>query len=124
MVAWWTSLSTAAEGDVVGDQKVVLVELGDGGFERELAAGDLQLLDEVGGAGEEHAPAVLDQAEANGGREMALAAAGRAEDQQVRAFVEPGVAGDQRHDLSLRQHGHGVEVEAIEVEPFALDQAA
>ena len=62
--------------------------------EREFAAGDLQALDEVGGAGEQHAPAVLDQAEADGGREMALAAAWRAEHEQVVALLEPAVAGD------------------------------
>jgi hypothetical protein len=35
-------------GEVVEDQQVVLVELGDGGFESEFAAGDLQPLDEIG----------------------------------------------------------------------------
>ena len=85
-----------------------------GGLERELAAGDLEALDEVGGAGEEHAPAVLDQAEADSGSQMALAAAGRAEHEQVVALLEPAVAGDERHDLGLGDHRHGVEVEGVE----------
>src|SRR5712691_6764675 len=51
-------------GEVVEDQQVVLVELGDGGFESEFAAGDLQPLDEIGGSGEQDAPAVFDEGEA------------------------------------------------------------
>ena len=54
-------------GDVVEDEQVVLVELGDGGLELQVAPGGLQLLDEVGGAGEQDAPAVLDQGEPEGG---------------------------------------------------------
>ena len=51
-------------GEVVEDQQVVFIEPGDGRFEGELAAGDLQPLHEIGGAGEQHAPAVFDQGEA------------------------------------------------------------
>ena len=80
---------------------MVFVELGDGGFQREFAAGDLEALDEVGGAGEHHAPAILDEPEADGGGQMALAATWRAEHEQVVALLEPAVAGDQRHDLGL-----------------------
>lgn len=43
-----------------------------------------------------------------------FAAAGRAEDKQVVALLQPGVAGDQRHDLGFGHHGHGVEVEGVE----------
>ena len=81
---------------------------------RMFAPCDLEALDEIGGAGEEHAPAVLDQAEADGGGQMTLAAARRAKDEQVVALLEPAVTGDQRHDLSLGDHGDGVEVEAVE----------
>jgi len=45
---------------------------------------------------------------------MAAAAAGRAEDEQVVALLEPAVAGDKRDDLGLRDHRHGVEVEGVE----------
>ena len=77
-------------GEIVEDQQMEVVELVDGGFEGEFAARDLQLLDEVGGAGEQHAPAVLDEGQADGRREMALAAAGRAEQEQVGALLQPG----------------------------------
>ena len=50
---------------------MVLVEPGDGGFESEFAAGDLQPLDEVGGAGEQHAPTVFDKGEAESCRQSA-----------------------------------------------------
>ena len=52
-------------GEVVEDQQVIAVEPIDGGFEAEFAAGDLELLDEVRRPGEEHAPAVLYQGEAD-----------------------------------------------------------
>ncbi len=48
-------------GDIVEDQQLVLVELGDGGFEPHLPARHLQSLDEVGGAHEQHAPAVVNE---------------------------------------------------------------
>ena len=101
-------------GEVVEDQEVEAVEPVDGGFEGELAAGDLELLDEVGGAGEEDAPAVLDEGEADGRGQVALSAAGRPEEEQVGALGEPGVAGGDRHDLRLGDHRHGLEVEGVE----------
>ncbi len=39
---------------------MVFVELGDSGFEKELATGDLEPLDEIGGASEQNAPAPFD----------------------------------------------------------------
>jgi hypothetical protein len=59
-------LVLAERGEVVEDQQMEAVEPVDGGLERQLAAGDLKLLDQVGGAGEHHAPAVFDQGEADG----------------------------------------------------------
>jgi len=56
------------------------VELGNGGFESEFAAGNLQSLDEIGGAGEQHAPAIFDKGEAESRRKVALAAACRGRD--------------------------------------------
>src|SRR5437868_14183834 len=41
-------------GEVIEDQEVEFVELGNGGFESELATGDLQSLNEICGAGEQH----------------------------------------------------------------------
>ena len=55
------------DGDVIEDQQVVAVELGDGAFQAEFASRDLQALHQIGGAGEEHAPAVLDQSKSEGG---------------------------------------------------------
>src|SRR5215211_5240471 len=48
-------------GEVVEDQQVVFVEPGDGGFEGEFTARDLQPLNEIGGSGEQHATTVFDE---------------------------------------------------------------
>jgi hypothetical protein len=48
----------------------------DGGFEAQLPARHLQPLDEVSGAHEQHAPAVLDESQTERRRKMALAPAG------------------------------------------------
>ena len=45
---------------------------------------------------------------------MALAAAGRAKEQDIGTLIKPAVAGGERHDLRLADHGHGVEVEGVE----------
>jgi hypothetical protein len=74
--------------DVIEDQQMILVELGERTFEGEFAARDLQALDEIAGAHEQHAPSVLDEREPDGCREMALAAAGRAEQQEIGASAE------------------------------------
>ena len=68
-------------GEVVEDQQMEAIEPVDGGLERQFAAGDLEPLDQVGGAGEQHAPAVFHQREADGGGQMRLAAAGSADEQ-------------------------------------------
>src|SRR3954451_7731040 len=84
-------------GEVVEDQEVEAVEPVEGGFEGELAAGDLELLDEIGGPREEDLPAVLDEREADGRGQVALSSARRPEEEQVGARGEPGVAGSDRH---------------------------
>jgi len=56
---------------------VVLVELGDGGLENELAPCHLQTLNEIGRAGEEHAVAGLDEGVADGRRGVRFPATGR-----------------------------------------------
>ena len=101
-------------GNIVEDQQLVLVELGDGGFEPQLPAGYLQSLDEVGGAYEQHAPAVLNESQTERCRKMALAPAGRAKEQDIGTLIKPAVAGGERHDLRLADHGHGVEIEGVE----------
>ncbi len=97
--------------EVVEDQQVEFVELGDGGLEGEFATCDLELLDEVGGAGEQHAPAILDEGEADGCGEMGLSPAGRAEGEEIGAGLEPSVAGAEGEDLGLGDHRHGLEGE-------------
>src|SRR5262249_60401302 len=62
-------------GDVIEDQQMEFVELGNGGFESELAAGNLQPLDEISGAGRQHTPAGFDKGKAERCREVALATA-------------------------------------------------
>jgi len=94
-------------GDVVEDEQIVAVELGDSAFECQLATRDLQLLHEISGAGKQHAPSILDQGEPERCRQMALAAAGWAEEQDIGAFLQLGVAGRQRHHLRFRDHWHG-----------------
>ena len=101
-------------GEVVEDQKMVAVEPCELAFEGELAPCHLQALHQIGGAGEEHAIAVFDQGETDGGGKMAFAGAGRAEHEAVGALVEPAVAGGERHDLGLCEHRHGLEVEGGE----------
>jgi len=49
-------------GEVIEDDQLVFVEAGDGGLEGGFAACDLQLPDQIGGAGEEHAPVLRDGA--------------------------------------------------------------
>ena len=45
---------------------------------------------------------------------MTLAAAGRAEQNQIGALVQPGIAGGERHDLGLADHRNGIEVEGVD----------
>src|ERR1700741_409150 len=72
------------------------------------------LLHEIGGTGKQHAPSILDQSEPERCRQMALAAARWTEEQDIGAFLQPGVAGRQRHHLRFRDHWHGLEVEGGE----------
>src|SRR5258708_184133 len=67
-------------GDIVEDQQLVLVELGDGGLELQVPTRHLQPLDKVCGADEQHAPAVLHESQPKRCRKMALASAGRAKE--------------------------------------------
>ena len=128
----WDALWRRNGGEVVEDQEVEAVEPIDGGFECEFTAGDLEFLDEVGGPGEEDFPAVLDEREADGRCEVALAAARGAEEEQVRPCGEPGVAGRDRHDLNGGRPGSQVSSTLIPgasaglrasglVAPFVLD---
>src|SRR5271155_5656525 len=69
-------------GEVVEDQQVIFVELGDRRFEREIATGELKPLHEVGGFREQDAPALFDQGQAERGSEMGFSSAGRPETEE------------------------------------------
>ena len=71
--------------EIVEDQAVELVKLGERSRKGEIAPGRLQLLDEVGRAREEHAVAVVDQPRADRRRQMRLARARRT------SVILPGV---------------------------------
>ena len=71
------------DGDVVEDQQIVAVKPRDCRLQSEFAARHLQALHEVGGAREQHAPAVLDQRQAECCREMTLA------DASMRSMAPP-----------------------------------
>ena len=108
------------------------VEPADGGFEAEFASRHLEFLDEIGCTGEQHPPSVLDEGKADGGGQMALSAAGRAEQEEVCAFLQPDIAGGESHHLGLGNHRHGIELESVEglarqeagLGEMALDAAA
>src|SRR6185369_4464674 len=86
--------------------------LGECTLEHKFAPRDLQTLHEIAGAHEQHAPSVLDKCEPNGCSEMALAAAGRAEQQEIGALFKPAITCGERHHLRLTDHWHRLEVEA------------
>ena len=107
------SLILGDVGNVVEDQQVEFIQLRDGAFEDEIAPGLLQLLNQVGGSGEEHAVAFLDEGQADGGAKMRLAHAWWAEQQNVAALSDPAIACGNGADVRLGQHGDGCEVEGL-----------
>jgi len=100
--------------DVIENQKVELIELRDGAFEDEIAARLLEFLDQIGGATEENAVALLDEGPPYRGAEMGLADPWRAEQQYVAALSNPAVASGNGADMSLGEHRDDGEVEGIE----------
>ena len=54
--------------DVIQNQQMILVELGERVFEGEFTACDLQALDQIACAHEQYAPSVLDEREPDGCR--------------------------------------------------------
>ena len=90
-------------GDVVEDQEVEAVEPGQHGFQGELAARDLEALDQIGGSGEQDAVSVLDQGEADGGRQMALADSARDAVVYIRQSTPDHLRNN--HESRRRQYG-------------------
>ena len=73
---------------------MILVQLGEGGFQSEITPGDLKFLNQVGGSGEQNPPAIFHQSVADSGRQVRLAAAGRPKEYKIGAFFQPAVTGD------------------------------
>ena len=96
-------LITADVGEVVEDQQMVLVELCQRGFERQFAPGNLEPLHQIGSAGEQDAPTIFDQRQADGGCQMGLAATGRAEQDEVGPLLEPSIARAHGHEGGIEQ---------------------
>ena len=95
---------------------MIFVELLDRGFQCEFTAGELQFLHQIGAAGKQYAPTVLNQGQADGGGEMAFAATRGTEQDQIGALIEPGVTGSDGHDLCFGEHGKELEVEVRIIE--------
>ncbi|KVN39615.1 hypothetical protein WJ64_03115 [Burkholderia ubonensis] len=64
-------------------------------------AGHLQLLHDLAGAREQHAVAGIDQGVPDAAAEMRLAAARRPEQQDRGAFLQPRIAGGERHHVGI-----------------------
>jgi len=105
-------LSDVAE--IIEDDAIELVELGESCWQDEIAAGGLEFLHEIGGAGEEHAIAVIDKAGADGGGDVRLSSAARPKDEDVGARLDPGIAGGERGDMGFAERRRGGEVEGLE----------
>jgi len=98
--------------DVVKDEQVVAIELGQCLGQLQGLSGRLKALHELAGAHVQHAVAGVDQRVADAASQMALAHPGGAEDQTGGALVDPGVAAGQRHHVGLGQHRDLGELEA------------
>ena len=98
--------------EIVEDQTIELVEFGEGRRQGEIPPRGLQFLDEIGGAGEHHAIAVVDQSGADRCGSMRLSRAAWPEYQDVGALFDPGIAGSKCRQMRLAQVRRGSEVEA------------
>src|ERR1700733_10180121 len=108
------SLVLSDIAEVLEDEHVVLVELLDRALQRQSLTRLLQTLHQIGGSGEQHAVAVLDQSVTEGSAEVRLARAARAEQQDRSASIDPSVAGGERSHVGTAQHRHGGKVETVE----------
>jgi len=102
-------------GDVVEDDEVELVELGERGLEGEgeVAAGGLQPLHEVRGSRVKDAMAGFDEGMADGADEVGLAGTGVADGDEFGAGLEL-IAGGERFDPTFRHMRQSREVEGGE----------
>src|SRR5208283_3135269 len=81
---------------IVQNQQMVTIQTLDGRLKCELATGELKLLHQIRGAGEEHPPTFLEQGESDRGGQMRFAAAGWPKEEQVGSLIEPPIAGAER----------------------------
>ena len=93
---------------------MVFVQFLDRGCQFEFLTRGLELLDEVGRTGKQHAMTGIDHGVTEGGGEMRFADARRPEQQNVRSLIEPTVACRQSGDAGFADRGDGGEVETIE----------
>jgi hypothetical protein len=107
-------LVLAGIADVVEDEDIVAVELGENVGELEVAAGGLEMLEEVGDALEAGAVAVGDEVVGDGGGEVGLADTVWSEDEEVVGLLDPVAAGGQFADAWLGDVGGEGEVEGLE----------
>jgi hypothetical protein len=88
--------------EVIEDQEVEAVTAIGGRFQFKLAARHLKPLHEVGGAREQHAPAVLHQGKADGRSKVRFSAAMGADDSKTLEVVVPRVTAFMRMSRSSR----------------------
>ncbi len=99
---------------IVQDDEVKAVELGQGRRQLQTLTRGLQFLHDLAGTGEQHAIASVDQGVADGRPKMSFPATGRAEDQYGGPFVQPRIAASQCHDVCFGDHRHRAEVKGGE----------
>lgn len=102
--------------DVVEDDQVEAVELGERRFKVEVAAGGLELLREIGGAGVEDAPADFDERVGDCAEDVGLSGAAVADGDQVGAGLDP-VAGGERLDAGAGTLGKVLKSKVASVLP-------
>lgn len=100
--------------EIIQDEALVPIELGQGGRQFEIAASRLQVLHQIGRAGIEDRVSPINEAMPDGGREVRLADAAGAEDQQVAAGVDPSIARGQRIEMGRFQTGDEIRREAAQ----------
>jgi hypothetical protein len=96
------------------NDEVIFIELLDGAGEFEFLPCGLELLDQIGGAGEQDAISGIDQGVPERCGQVAFPGAWWAKSQDVGPGLEPGVTLGERCDPGLADHRHGGEVERVE----------
>src|SRR5580698_540515 len=93
---------------------MVFVELLDGTLQQQRLTSLLQALHEIGGSGEQHAVAVLDERVAEGSAEMRLSRPARAKQQDRATTVDPSITRGKCRNVGATEHRNGGKIEAVE----------